>query len=79
MKKAAGIGAIIAVIVGVIIVSASVSMDPTDKTELGLEDVVEVEVVEESEEVVEESEEVVEEEGRDLSVEFTESIGLTTP
>ena len=70
VNKAAGIGIIVAVVIGIIIVSATISMEPTDENELGFEDEVGI--------VVEESE-VVEEQGRDLSVEFTETIGLKSP
>ena len=81
MNKTAVIGAILAVIIGIIIVSAAISMDSTEDNDSAL---VEAQLgesipVEESEveETVEESE--VEETGKDFSVEFTESVGLVTP
>ena len=84
MKKAIGIGVIVAVVIGVIIVSAVVSMDSVKDTgsnskEVVLEESIEIE---EPEVVLEESIEIEEpevKEGRDLSVEFTESIGLKGP
>jgi hypothetical protein len=81
VNKAAGIGAIVAVIIGIIIVTAAFSMDSTEDNDSALEETQlgESIPVEESEvEVVEESE-VVEETGEDFSVEFTESVGLKTP
>ena len=81
MNKTAVIGAILAVIIGIIIVSAANSMDSTEDNDSVLEEAQlgESIPVEESEveETVEESE--VEETGKDLSVEFTESVGLKTP
>ncbi len=81
MNKAAGIGAILAVIIGIIIVSAAISMDSTEDSDSTLEEAQlgESIPVEESEveETVEESE--IEETGEDFSVEFTESVGLKTP
>ncbi len=81
MNKAAGIGAIVAVIIGIIIVSAIFSMDSTKDNDSALEETQlgESIPVEESEveETVEESE--VEETGKNFSVEFTESVGLKTP
>lgn len=97
MNKAAVIGGIVAVAIGIIIVSSTISMESTtNDNELGLEDVLEVEIVEEpipkeveeavldeelqvSEEVTPEEEISEEETGRDLSVEFSESIGLKSP
>ena len=81
MNKIAVIGAILAVIIGIIIVSAAISMDSTEDNDSVLEEAQlgESIPVEESEveETVEESE--IEETGKDLSVEFTESVGLKTP
>ena len=69
MNKAAGIGAIVAVIIGIIIVTAAFSMDSTEDNDSASEEI-----------LIEESEiEVVEETGEDFSVEFTESVGLETP
>ena len=87
VNKAAGIGAIVAVIIGIIIVSAIFSMDSTEDNDSASEEILIEESipVEESEiEVVEETGEepeieVVEETGEDFSVEFTESVGLKTP
>ena len=69
MNKAAGIGAVIAVIIGIIIVSATFSMDSSveDKSSVS-EEVVIGESIEEPE--------VVEEEGKDITVELRETIGL---
>ncbi len=69
MNKAAGIGAVIAVIIGIIIVSATFSMDSSveDKSSVS-EEVVIGESMEEPE--------VVEEEGKDITVELRETIGL---
>ena len=75
MNKAAGIGAIVAVIIGIIIVSAAFSMDSTEDNDSASEEILIEELIS-----VEESEiEVVEETGEDFSVEFTESVGLKTP
>ena len=75
MNKAAGIGAIVAVIIGIIIVSAAFSMDSTEDNDSVLEETQLGESI-----PIEESEvEVVEETGEDFSVEFTESVGLKTP
>ena len=109
VNKAAGIGVIIAVIIGIIIVSAGISMDSVQVEETTpVEEVVEVEEsipVEEEVDAVEETtpvEEVVEVEesipveeeaieveettpveeeegGRNLSVEFTEKVGIKSP
>ena len=87
MNKAAGIGAIVAVIIGIIIVSAAISMDSTEdidsaleETQLGESIPIEESEIEVVEETGEEPEiEVVEETGEDFSVEFTESVGLKTP
>ncbi len=87
MNKAAGIGAIVAVIIGIIIVSAAFSMDSTEdndsvleETQLGESIPIEESEIEVVEETGEEPEiEVVEETGEDFSVEFTESVGLKTP
>ncbi len=84
MNKAAGIGAIVAVIIGIIIVTAAFSMDSTEDNDSASEEILIEESipVEESEiEVVEETvvESEVEETGKDFSVEFTESVGLKTP
>jgi hypothetical protein len=81
VNKAGGIGVIIVVIIGLIIVTAAISMDSTEDKDSALEEtqLEESIPVEESEvEVVEESE-VEEETGEDFSVEFTESVGLKTP
>ena len=81
MNKSGGIGVIIVVIIGLIIVTAAISMDSTEDKDSALEEtqLEESIPVEESEvEVVEESE-VEEETGEDFSVEFTESVGLKTP
>ena len=83
MKKAIGIGVIVAVVIGVIIVSAVVSMDSVKDTGSNSKVVLEESIeIEEPEVVLEESIEIEEpevKEGRDLSVEFTESIGLKGP
>jgi len=87
VNKAAGIGAIVAVIIGIIIVSAAFSMDSTEdndsvleETQLGESIPIEESEIEVVEETGEEPEiEVVEETGEDFSVEFTESVGLKTP
>ncbi len=84
MNKTAVIGAIFAVIIGIIIVSAAFSMDSTEDNDSASEEILIEESipVEESEiEVVEETvvESEIEETGKDLSVEFTESVGLKTP
>ena len=72
MNKAGGIGVIIAVIIGIVIVSAAISMDSVEDT-----DSISEVVLEES--IAIEEPEVEEEEGRDLSVELRESIGLKSP
>ena len=80
VNKTAIIGAILAVIIGIIVVSAAISMDSTEDNDSALEEIQlgESIPVEESEiEVIEESE--IEEAGKDFSVEFTESVGLVTP
>ncbi len=84
VNKAAGIGVIVAVIIGIIIVSATFSMDSTEdndsvfeETQLGESIPIEESEIEVVEETVEESE--IEETGEDFSVEFTESVGLKTP
>jgi len=90
VNKTAVIGAILAVIIGIIIVSAAISMDSTEDNDSVLEEaqlgesipvgeseVEETVVKSEVEETVVESE--VEETGEDFSVEFTESVGLVTP
>ncbi len=89
MNKAAGIGAVIAVIIGIIIVSATFSMDSSveDKSSVSEEVVIEESMEEEvvigesmEEEVVigesMEEPEVVEKEGKDITVELRETIGL---
>ncbi len=75
VNKAAGIGAIVAVIIGIIIVSAIFSMDSTEDNNSASEEI----LIEESIPVEESEIEVVEETGEDFSVEFTESVGLKTP
>ncbi len=84
VNKAAGIGVIVAVIIGIIIVSATFSMDSTEdndsvfeETQLGESIPIEESEIEVVEETGEESE--IEETGEDFSVEFTESVGLKTP
>ena len=72
MNKTAVIGAIVAVIIGIIIVSAVFSMDSTEDNDSALEGTQLGESI-----PVEESE--IEETGKDFSVEFTESVGLKTP
>jgi len=87
VNKAAGIGVIVAVIIGIIIVTAAFSMDSTEDNDSALEETqlgesipIEESEIEVVEETVEEPEiEVVEETGEDFSVEFTESVGLKTP
>jgi hypothetical protein len=75
VNKAAGIGAIVAVIIGIIIVTAAFSMDSTEDNDSALEETQLGESI-----PIEESEiKVVEETGEDFSVEFTESVGLKTP
>ena len=75
MKKAVGIGVIIAVIIGVIVVSAGISMDSVEDTGSISEEVDLEETIEEEEPIAVEEEP----EGRDLSVELRESIGLKGP
>jgi hypothetical protein len=75
VNKAAGIGAIVAVIIGIIIVTAAFSMDSTEDNDSASEEI----LIEESIPVEESEIEVVEETGEDFSVEFTESVGLKTP
>ena len=75
MNKAAGIGVIIVIIIGIIIVSAIFSMDSTEDNNSASEEI----LIEESIPVEESEIEVVEETGEDFSVEFTESVGLKTP
>jgi len=79
MNKAAGIGAVIAVIIGIIIVSATFSMDSSveDKSSVS-EEVVIGESMEEEVVIGESMEEpeVVEKEGKDITVELRETIGL---
>ncbi len=87
VNKTPVIGAILAVIIGIIIVSATISMDSTEDNDSALEETqlgesipIEESEIEVVEETGEESEiEVVEETGEDFSVEFTESVGLKTP
>jgi len=87
VNKAAGIGVIVAVIIGIIIVTAAFSMDSTEDNDSALEETqlgesipIEESEIEVVEETGEESEiEVVEETGEDFSVEFTETVGLKTP
>ncbi len=75
MNKAGGIGVIIVVIIGIIIVTAAISMDSTEDNDSVFEETQLGESI-----PIEESEiEVVEETGEDFSVEFTESVGLKTP
>jgi hypothetical protein len=77
MNKAVILGAIIAIVIGIIIVSVVSSLEFSNNGS-ELEEV----VVEETipiEEVVLEETIPIEEEGRDLSVEFTESINLKSP
>ena len=89
MNKAAGIGAVIAVIIGIIVVSATFSMDSSveDKGSVSEEVVIgesmeeEVVIGESMEEEVVigesmEEPEVVEKEGKDITVELRETIGL---
>jgi len=81
VNKTAVIGAIFAVIVGIIIVSAAFSMDSTEDNDSALEETQLAEsipIVESEIDVVEETAEI-EETGKDLSVEFTESVGLEAP
>ena len=84
MNKTVVIGAILAVIIGVIIVSAAISMDSTEDSDSALEETQlgeSISVVESEIEVIEETvvESEIEETGKDFSVEFTESVGLKTP
>ena len=84
MNKAGGIGVIIVVIIGIIIVTAAISMDSTEDKDSALEETQleeSIPVVESEIEVVEETgeESEIEETGEDFSVEFTESVGLKTP
>jgi len=83
VNKAAGIGAIIAVIIGIVIVSAAtISMDFSVEDEGLVSEEIVIEESFEEEVVFEESieePEVVEEEGKDLSVELKESLGFKTP
>ena len=81
MNKAAGIGAIVAVIIGIIIVTAAFSMDSTEDNDSALEETQlgeSISVVESEIEVIEETAEV-EETGKDIIVELEESVGLKTP
>ncbi len=82
MNKAAGIGAVIAVIIGIIIVSATFSMDSSVEDKGSVSEKVVIEESIEEKVVIEESieePEVVEEEGKDFTVELTETIGLKGP
>ncbi len=81
MNKTAVIGAIVAVIIGIIIVSAAISMDSTKDNDSVLEEAQLGESIPVGESEVEETvvESEVEETGKDFSVEFTESVGLKTP
>jgi len=108
VNKAAVIGAIIIVIIGIVIVSATtmdfsveeegsvseeIAIEQVVEEEIAIEEVVEeaiaieqvveeaiaIEEVVEEEIAIEEEPEVVEEEGKDLTVELTESMNLSTP
>ncbi|MFQ5782820.1 MAG: hypothetical protein ACE5GR_07185 [Nitrosopumilus sp.] len=76
MNKGAVIGVIIAVIIGIAIVSAVISKDSSvgDTDSKSEEVILEESIPIEEPEIIEE-----ESEGKDLSVEFTESINLKTP
>ena len=79
MNKAAGIGAVIAVIIGIIIVSATFSMDSSVEDKSSVSEEVVIEESMEEEVVIGESmeePEVVEKEGKDITVELRETIGL---
>lgn len=88
MNKAVILGAIIAIVIGIIIVSVVSSLEfsnnGSELEEVAVEETISIEevVVEETipvEEVAVEETIPVEEEGRDLSVEFTEAINLKSP
>ena len=81
MNKVAGIGAIIAVIVGIVIVSVTISSDFSVEDEGSVSEEVVFEESFEEEVVFEESieEPEVEEEGRDITVELIESLKMKTP
>jgi len=81
VNKTVVIGAILAVIIGIIVVSAAISMDLTEDNDSALEETQLGESIPVGESEVEETvvESEVEETGKDFSVEFTESVGLKTP
>jgi hypothetical protein len=80
MNKAVILGAIIAIVIGIIIVSVVSSLEFSNNETIPVEkEVVLEETIPVEEEVVLEETIPVEEEGRDLSVEFTESINLKSP
>ncbi len=86
MNKAAGVGVIIAIIIGIIIVSATVSNDsvqveetiPVEET-VDVEETIPVEETVDVEETIPVEETVDEDEGKNITVELTESIGLKGP
>jgi hypothetical protein len=80
MNKAAGIGAVIVIIIGIIIVSATVSNDsvPVEET-VDVEETIPVEETVDVEETIPVEETVDEDEGKNITVELTESIGLKGP
>jgi len=74
VNKAAGVGVIIAIIIGIIIVSATVSNDTVE-----VEETIPVEETVDVEETIPVEETVDEDEGKNITVELTESIGLKGP
>ena len=74
MNKAAGVGVIIAIIIGIIIVSATVSNDSVE-----VEETIPVEETVDVEETIPVEETVDEDEGKNITVELIESIGLKGP
>ena len=81
MNKTAVIGVILAVIIGIIIVSATFSMDSTEDNDSAIEEAQlgeSIQVVESEIEVIEETveEPEIEETGKDIIVELEEFVGI---
>ena len=79
MNKIVGIGIAIIGIIGIISISAVISMNSSNDNdsvsqEVSFDDTIEVEV---SEDIIQEK--VSEDSGNNISIELTESIGLSTP
>ena len=74
MNKAAGIGAIIAIIIGIVIVSATVSNETVE-----VEETIPVEETVEVEETIPVEETVDEGEGKNITVELTEKMSIKGP